>query len=365
MSPTPSSETDAKWERVRGHLDARGLHGVFLSTRANFAWATGGGDNHVGLATEIGASTLFVSRERRVVVADGIETPRLRAEEIRGERWEFSEFPWHDGAARAGILRGLADGRPVESDAPMPGVPLAGPDLAALRYVLLPEEIERYRWLGREASLALEGAGHGVRPGDTESAIAASIAARLLPKQIEPVVLLVAADERISSFRHPIPTARPVRRCAMLVVCARRYGLIASLTRLVHFGLVDSGLARRNVAAQRGDASLVRATLPGVRWRDALQSGIDAYAREGFEGEWRHHHQGGPTGYAGREFRATPGEARTILERQAFAWNPSIAGTKSEDTFLALPAGPEPLTAPQEWPSREVDGLDRAEILVL
>ena len=92
-----------------------------------------------------------------------------------------------------------------------------------------------------------------------------------------------------------------------------------------------------------------------VAWAEALRAGIAAYARAGFAGEWRRHHQGGPTGYAARDFLATPRERRRIALGQAVAWNPSIAGTKSEDTVLVTPRGLEVLTeASARWPRLEV-----------
>jgi hypothetical protein len=59
--------------------------------------------------------------------------------------------------------------------------------------------------------------------------------------------------------------------------------------------------------------------------------------------------------------------------RQAFAWNPSIAGVKSEDTILVSPErGLEVITRPERssWPllRAEVEGLgalDRPDILAL
>ena len=60
---------------------------------------------------------------------------------------------------------------------------------------------------------------------------------------------------------------------------------------------------------------------------------------------------GGPTGYASRDYRATPTETRRILPNQALAWNPSITGTKSEDTTIALADKVDTLSQPsKKWP---------------
>ena len=76
--------------------------------------------------------------------------------------------------------------------------------------------------------------------------------------------------------------------------------------------------------------------------------------------EWKLHHQGGPTGYQGRSFRGTPTETRKVLLNQAFAWNPSVTGTKSEDTVVVLgetgkPSRIEFLSSPtKSWPAVNV-----------
>ena len=48
-----------------------------------------------------------------------------------------------------------------------------------------------------------------------------------------------------------------------------------------------------------------------------------------------------------------------MQEGQAFCWNPTITGTKSEDTILATGHGPEMITRPLLYPtiSMEVDGI--------
>ena len=57
-----------------------------------------------------------------------------------------------------------------------------------------------------------------------------------------------------------------------------------------------------------------------------------------------------------------------VEPHQAFAWNPSITGTKSEDTIIATPEGPEIISLSPDFPTIEVtiEGkkFRRSEILV-
>ena len=52
-----------------------------------------------------------------------------------------------------------------------------------------------------------------------------------------------------------------------------------------------------------------------------------------------------------------------IEDAQAFAWNPSVPGLKSEDTVLAGAALPEVLTVDPHWPTEDVAGLRRPLLL--
>jgi hypothetical protein len=84
--------------------------------------------------------------------------------------------------------------------------------------------------------------------------------------------------------------------------------------------------------------------------------GIEVYAEHGFPNEWQLHHQGGPCGYEPRDYLGSPTAPGVVLENQAFAWNPSIAGTKSEDTILATTKGPQIVTESKDWPMVRVEG---------
>jgi Xaa-Pro aminopeptidase len=136
----------------------------------------------------------------------------------------------------------------------------------------------------------------------------------------------------------------------------------------VNFGPLDRDLEQRHRAVTQVDAAFLAATRPGNTVGAAFRSGLDAYATTGFPDEWRLHHQGGPTGYAGRDYRANAEGEAVIQENQAFAWNPSIAGTKSEDTILATATGPEVLSLTPDLPSLYVETgdfrIERSAILI-
>jgi hypothetical protein len=52
-------------------------------------------------------------------------------------------------------------------------------------------------------------------------------------------------------------------------------------------------------------------------------------------------------------------------EGSALAWNPSLPGTKLEDTVVVTPDGLETLTVDPDWPTVTVDGRARPDVLAL
>lgn len=361
-------EYEEKRGRALAFLGERGIEAALLSTRPNVSWYGCGADAHVLRTSDRAAATLVVAPSGDRLVASRIEAARLMEEELRGLPIEPVVVPWEDPAEPAAAIGRLLEGKKAASDDGAAGTALLPPEFARLRQVMVPAEVARLRALGREAGDAVERVARALEPGWTERGIAAEVTRELARTGADPCVLLIAADERIRLYRHPIPTGKPVLRCAMLVVCAERSGLVVSLTRLVHFGALPRDLRRRHEAVVRVDAAMIAATRVGASVGAILRTGIKAYAAEGYPEEWRLHHQGGAAGYLPREFIATPDDGRAVRANQPFAWNPSIAGTKSEDTVLATGGAPEVLTLPPTWPRREVEiagaTLPRPDILV-
>jgi Xaa-Pro aminopeptidase len=332
----------AKHERLARFARERGVEAVWIRRRANIAWLTDGADVHCDLGSELGVASVLWTARGATVLTNTIEAARLRDEEpFQG--FSFDVADWFH-AAKTPELEHVSD---WPDDA-----------LIELRAPLTDLELARVRALGRETGTCLEATLRDVRRGASELDVAAALGAALRRRGIRAPVLLVAADGRIARYRHPIPTQVRLERVLMAAVCAERHGLIVSATRLVHFGALDADLRRRHDAVCAVDVALHGATVPGARYGDVLRRGIDAYAASGFADEWTKHHQGGPMGYALRDFCATPGEPRAVVERQIVGWNPSITGTKSEDSILS---GGEVLTRGDgSWPVRG----DRPDILV-
>ncbi|MFI8632742.1 M24 family metallopeptidase [Microbacterium sp. NPDC077663] len=310
-----------------------------LSSHEALAWYLEGARTHVSLA---GPPVLAVrvDDDGDTVYVSANEADRLIAEELLPEDADrVVRVPWHQSvieAAGAGV---------AEAEVAL--------GLRAARASLLPAEVDRYRALGRETAEVLTAAARSLSASSTERSAAAALASGLAARGIDPLVILVAGEERLP-HRHPLPTDGPLGNRAMLVVCGRRHGLIANATRWVG----DAG--RDDERILEVEAAYFAATRPDARLNDVFAAGTAGYAASGFDAdEWTKHHQGGPTGYAGRDPRATTLTTDAVVSNHAFAWNPSALGAKAEDTVLVTESGIEVLTVDPEWPTVAFAGLRR------
>ena len=334
-------------ERVLAVLPAD-VDGVVLESAGAVSWYLGGARVSVPLG---GPSTVavLVARDGDEVRCHVMEADRLRDEEgVTGAvAVDWAEHLVPDDWRRNPRLRSEHD------------LEVA---LRAARAPLTETEVLRYRALGAEAAGAVTAVARELRPDSTERTVAGDLAASLYALGAEPVVLLVAGAHRLG-YRHPLPTSAPLGERAMLVVGARRHGLIVNLTRWVRFGGAEHP---GETGIRRVEADVLAATVPGTPLATAFATLQRAYPAHGFDrDEWRRHHQGGPTGYVGRDPKTTPETAGVVAERHAFAWNPSAPGLKVEDTVIAASTGLELLTHDPAWPAVDVDGRPRPLTLQL
>lgn len=258
----------------------------------------------------------------------------------------------------------MTNGSPLGSDLPLgSSVNVVEDAIARARYKLTDSEVDRFKTLGRDAGEAIGKMARTLTPGLTEREVARQTNDVLATIGANSVVTLVAADERFQRFRHPVPTDLRWKKTLMIVVCARRGGLIASLTRIVCVGEIPDELIRRTQATADVNAQILAATKPGVSGAELYEVAARAYSDAGFPGEERLHHQGGATGYRTRDWVAHPQCTEQVQDRQAFAWNPSITGSKVEETCIAFDHGVEIITTTPGWPSLSVEADGREYLL--
>ena len=233
-----NAELEEKTKRIAKMLDKEGLGSVLLNAQHNFAWLTGGGSNGIDLSRENGAASILITRKgKRYLIANNIEMPRLLSEEVSEHDFESVEIAWQEekstGDTALRIVEGLVEGK-IATDVPLfAGTPTIESKIAPCRYQMTSDELARYRELGRDAGSAIRRIIETLLPGETELSVAQKMRNELASKDIASVVTLVAADERIARFRHPIPTEKTWNKTLLMVTCAKRFGLIVSLSLAV------------------------------------------------------------------------------------------------------------------------------------
>lgn len=350
-----NDELFIKMSRIYDLLERHQVEGLLLRRISSFAWATCGADSHVNTAAAEGAASLLITREKRYLLTNCIEAPRMEQEfGLADQGWEFLVSSWAEPQKR---LNRLVAGMSLAADVAFPGAVDVSGEVARLRSGLTGMEGERFRQLGNLCAEAMVSALQAVRPGMSEYQIAATVSSETLARGIQPIVNLVATDERIYRYRHPLPTDKKLDKYAMLVLCGRKWGLVCSITRLIHFGPLPENLQERILAAAQVNAALIEATRPLRSLGEIFAQGQETYTRLGYPDEWQKHHQGGMTGYEPREFLAVPGSQEVVVEGQAFAWNPSISGAKVEDTILVGANGNKIITLTPSLPSTTINGI--------
>jgi Xaa-Pro dipeptidase len=351
-----NAELDEKHAVLVEWLRKEKLSGVLIRRNENVAWVTGGAvELRVLTPSETGVGSLLVTAEgKRYYFTTENEAPRLKDEEFGELDFEPVLFPWYADETAAAATK-LAGGL-LGSDTPVPGT--IAVSLYPLRASLRESEIARYKWLGGQTAAATAESLKQVEPGMSEYDLEAMTAANLLKRGILPSVYLYAVDDRIYKYKHAVARGAKLKNYAMLNLCTRKWGLAISITRFVHFGELPTELGARFKSAAQVNAALLDASRVGTSSAQLFKVAQAAYAAEGFPGEERFHHQGGPTGYGEREWVATPNGKETVVNNQAFAWNPSIRGGKAEDTVILRDGKIEWLTGTPELPviNAEVNG---------
>jgi Xaa-Pro aminopeptidase len=362
----------AFWEkvgRIREILRQQESAGFLIRRCDNFAWLTFGARSYITLNSVEGVAGILITEDCVEVHTDNIEMRRIQEVEIPPELWEcfcWKERNWWEGDLWRTFKK---NGAHILSDTEQPETEKSS-CLDGLRMKLCDIEMDEYRDLGRICDQTLTDVVRSIHPEWKETEAQGLIAKALIERGLDPILVLVFGEESALRYRHNLPRNSEMGRNFFFSICARKKGLVVSATRSARFGMDDDIKDQHNQNAWI-DAVAIAHSRPGIRLNEVFGRIQKAYEKAGYPGEWNRHHQGGIAGYNAREQIASPSSDGILQSGYAVAWNPTITGTKSEDTVLIRDERNEIVSFPQDsqWPclSFELNGMvvRRPDMMIL
>lgn len=364
-------EIEIKVQRIINLLEKENLDALYLNRQANFSWITAGSINWVTICTEDGVASVLITKDgKKYAITDQVEAQRMKDEQqLEDLGFEIISQAWYEKRDAEFITKIVGSLDRVGSDIHFADTKMIQDKINPLRHSLTYNEICRYQYLGDHQSQAMEKYLATVKPGMTEYEITGGVAEALWPEQIGQTLFLVAADERILTYRHAVPTMKKLKNCLMVSCNGRYKGLITTTTRMVYFGNPPASLLKYYDDAAEVECRMIAATKQGVDDLVPHMVGKEAYKQLGHEEMYYKHHQGGPQGYYNREYLVSELTHNITLPNQCYCYNPVISGAKTEDAFIVTENGPLFITKPFTFPKivKTIDNItmERPGLLVI
>lgn len=340
-------------ETLRKLIEDEKADALLISRCDNFAWITFGARNYVTINSQVGSVHFLIVEDSIYILADNIERKRIEQEELHEDvagEVEFAEYMWSKGLWD--VLKSFVQGKRLLSDTGIFDSKNISDRLKELRLVLTEPEVETYRWLGKNCDEVFSNVMTKFSPEMTEWQVQSKVAEAFIERGIEPILILVFGEESAQLYRHNLPRNVKIGRKLFVSVCIRKKGLILSSTRSVLFRKDERWIKQHRDNCYVEVVALA-CSKPGRELNEVFEEIKRAYTAVNKPHEWFLHHQGGLAGYNAREIIANEETDYTIKSGNVVAWNPTITGTKSEDTFLVLESGLECFSYPEtsRWPS--------------
>lgn len=353
MNLPDKQEVKEKEKRVKAYMEQEGYDGVVIGRQDNFAWFTDGGNNRVITLTESGAAWLVITKSKKYLLAYVMDGGRIMEEELLNLDFEYVPLHWYEPSLEDKAVE-LINGQKILSDIPIKTAHVNLDVFYELHYPLTLGEIDKMRVLGATADEVLTKVANQVEPGMSEHEIEAKVLFEFGKLNIQCTVLLIGSDERISKYRHPLPSKKTLENYLLLAPVPKKCGLNCPLTRLVYFGnKIPEEVQRKYEAVRNIAIASISMCRPGIKFCDILAVQKSLYKEYGFEQEWKNHFQGGVTGYQLVNANHCNNAQRIIQTNEAYAWFITITGTKTEELSVNIQGEQEILTAAGKWPVKK------------
>ncbi len=347
-------DTKVKLARVYQVLDKNGLDALAIGRQDNFSWITSGGDSRVVTTQEMGVGYILITPSHKWMVSHWMDGRRLVEEQAPGQDYDLVTLFWHEGSPVDKLLE-LTKGMKVAADFEFPGARWLGAEITDLHYPLTNLDLKRLRWVGQKSDQILTNIAQELRLGIPEQDVAAQVLSEYALEGLAIDVLIVGFDDRISRYRHSMPSMNRLGRYALLHPAARRWGLHANVTRLVHFGEPPNQIRKAMDGVIYIGATVAGMIKPGLPFSDILQEEKRLYQEVGFPEEWHNHFQGGITGYTLADPTRCLDPSAVTVNRQAYDYFITITGAKFEELTILTDTGVEVASLGEGWPTRSVD----------
>lgn len=363
-------EFEIKKQRLTEYMCKNNIEAILLAKNSNYYWLMCGSRNKLVDYSELGASSLLFYNNRLFLITNNIEINRMIEEETNN--FAFIEpifYNWYENDGFEKNIKKIVNLKKVFQDYPLlKSANLLGKDFDKLKYCLTSGEKERYIILGKKTAECMTDTIDCIQQKMSEFEVQALLSQKLITHGFMPWIILIASDQRIFKYRHPIPTAKRIDKYVMVAVGALKGGLIACCTRFLHFGEPDNHILKARDIISKIDSEMILSSRPGVKYSEIFQREVNNFNSYGLKDEWQNHHQGGPLGYEGRYFLVNYKTDSIIEENNAIAWNPSMYGYKSEDTIVVEKDENKIITYDKRWPMIKVDtefgSIERPDILI-
>jgi len=345
---------------LRELMAARSASALLLSKCCNFSWFTFGARSHITLNSTEGEASILITGDRVYMITNNIEKQRIQEieldESLLGE-FGFLEYSWFEPSGEKRLLDSVVNGKLISDTGRYSSEYV---DITPMRSVLSETEIDTYKALGRECDEIFSLIVPDLNRHMTELEVQGLFYRAMAERDIEPVLTLVFSEESSLSYRHNLSRDVRLGKRGFASICARKRGLIISSSRSFLFEASDD-IRRQHEQNCLIDAKVIGCSKPGVKLSQVFERLVEAYETAGRAGEWKLHHQGGTAGYLPREVIANLKSDIVLQIGNAVAWNPTIRGTKSEDTVLVGKSQNTILSFPDSssWPALEfeIDGV--------
>ena len=351
-------EIDIKHARLRDYLNLKNLKGILLSRQTNFLWFTGGKLNDVIKNDDTSLVYLFITENKRYLIATNSDADRVMKEELEGLDFELVRYDWFNQNVYNGLEKIGIKGK-IGADFYGTDFYFAENEISDMRRNLTDFEVERFKRFSSDYAKLITDYCLNLKEGLTERELAAGLNYECYKAGIRMPVLMVGSDERIFNYKHPCTTDKKIDKYVLIATAVERDGICAAVTRCVYFGKVPSDLMEKMHSVNSVSAKFYANAVVGKTMKELFEIVKRTYKEAGYDEEWKNHIQGGISGYKALEFSIVESSEVVINDNNILAFFPTIKGTKSEDPILVKNDSSEIAVFDSRWPFEEIEADDK------